>query len=188
MSMVNRRDFIKTNLAGIVGLSVLDNTLLFSRDTDTKTQVVVVKTQDRRQGVTAIMETLDYAPPAGKRVLIKPNFNTADPTPGSTHNDTLEQLITELRSRGGEDITIGESSGPPATGNVMVQKGIIQMADELNINIINYEDLTGDEWIHFNPAGIHQAVFHGRTLPSGIYYYTLFGSGFSKSGKMMFVR
>jgi uncharacterized protein (DUF362 family) len=163
MALVNRRDFLKTNLVGIAGLSLINQNLLFGSKTDTKTQVVVVKTDDRRQGVTAIMETLEYAPMAGKRVLIKPNFNTADPAPGSTHNDTLEQLITELRSRGGEDITIGESSGPPSTNTVMVQKGIIELADVLDFRIINYENLTGDEWIHFNPAGIHWA--NGFSIP-----------------------
>jgi uncharacterized protein (DUF362 family) len=163
MALLSRRDFIKTNLAGIVGLSVIDNSSLFGKNMDIKTRVVVVKTQDRRQGVTAIMETMDYTPMAGKRVLIKPNFNTADPTPGSTHNDTLEQLITELRSRGGEDITIGESSGPPATSGVMEQKGIIQLAEELNVTILNYEQLTSEEWVHFNPGGIHWA--NGYSLP-----------------------
>ena len=150
-----RRNFIKANLAGIASFTAMKSTPIFSDDKDTKTQVVVVKTQDRRQGVTTVMDVLDYAPPKGKRVLIKPNFNTSDPTPGSTHNDTLEQLITELRGSGGEDITIGESSGPPATKSVMEQKGIPQMADEINVNIINYEELNEDEWIHFNPEGIH---------------------------------
>ncbi len=163
MSTLNRRDFIKTNLAGIVCLSAMQSTLLYSEGTDTKARVVVVKTQDRRHGVNTIMDVLDYAPMEGRRVIIKPNFNTADPTPGSTHNDTLEQLIIELRSRGGEDITIGESSGPPATRNVMEQKGIFQMADELNVNIINYEELEEDEWIHFNSEDNHWA--NGFSIP-----------------------
>ena len=32
-----------------------------------------------------------------RRVLVKPNFNTADATPGSTHNDTLRALVRRLR-------------------------------------------------------------------------------------------
>lgn len=163
LSMLNRRDFIKTNLAGIVGLSMMEKTLLFGKVNALNTKVAVVKTEDRRQGVKTIMEILDYAPVQGKRVLIKPNFNTADPAPGSTHNDTLEQLITELRDRGGEDITIGESSGPPATSEVMAYKGIIQMAEDLDVNIINFETLQGDEWIHFNPEGIHWT--NGFSIP-----------------------
>ncbi|MCB8815429.1 hypothetical protein [Desulfosporosinus shakirovi] len=44
----------------------------------------------------------------GKTVLLKPNFNTADPAPGSTHNDTLEQLLLELQAAGPASLTVGE--------------------------------------------------------------------------------
>lgn len=163
LSILNRRNFIKTNLVGVAGISAMECTSLFSKDTDTNTRVVVVKTQDRLQGVNIVLNALDYATMEGRRVLIKPNFNTADPSPGGTHNDTLAQLITEIRNRGGEDITIGESSGPPATRDVMEQKGIFQMADELKVNIINYEELAEDQWVHFNPEGNHWA--NGFSIP-----------------------
>lgn len=162
-SLLNRRNFIKTNIAGIASLYALKSPLLFSNNRDAKSRIALVKTQDRRRGVKTIMDIMDYAPVEGKRVLIKPNFNTADPTPGSTHNDTLSQLIVELRDRGGQDITIGESSGPPATNNVLAQKGILNMANDLNVNIINYEELKGDDWVHFNPEGIHWT--NGFSLP-----------------------
>ncbi|MFC1561200.1 DUF362 domain-containing protein [Candidatus Latescibacterota bacterium] len=163
LSTLSRRNFIKTNLVGITGISAMECTSFFSRDVDTKTRVVVVKTQDRLQGVNTVINTLDYTSMEGRRVLIKPNFNTADPSPGSTHNDTLAQLITEIRNHGGEDITIGESSGPPVTRDVMEQKGIFKMADELKVNIINYEELAEDQWVHFNPEGIHWA--NGFSIP-----------------------
>ncbi|MFC1539377.1 DUF362 domain-containing protein [Candidatus Latescibacterota bacterium] len=155
MSIFNRRNFIKTNIAGLAGLSALEFNSQICKSANTKSQVVVVKTQDRSQGVTSVINALDASAMKGKRVLIKPNFNTADPTPGSTHNDTMKQLITDIRSFGGEDITIGESSGPPSTSGVLQQKGILQMADELAISTINYEELNDDEWIRFNPEGIH---------------------------------
>ncbi len=136
-------------------LPALSSKLFAEEASEQKAKVALVKTQDRRQGVKTVLNALYYAPMEGRQILIKPNFNTADPTPGSTHNDTLAQLITEIRSRGGENITIGESSGPPATKNVMEQKGIFQMAEELEVNIINYEELADDQWIHFNPEGIH---------------------------------
>ncbi len=54
-----------------------------------------------------------------KDVLLKPNFNTADPFPGSTHNDTLTYLILHLKEMGARSITIGERSGPPETSSVL---------------------------------------------------------------------
>ena len=59
-------------------------------------RVAFVKTDDRSRGVTASIAGLGINPAKGKDVLIKPNFNTADPCPGSTHNDTLAALIDEL--------------------------------------------------------------------------------------------
>lgn len=153
--MLDRRRFMKANLAGIAGLTISACNPVSGEAADARARVVLVKTQDRRQGVKAVLDTFGGDSPRGKRVLIKPNFNTADPTPGSTHNDTLSQLITELRSRGGENITIGESSGPPATSSVFQQKGILSMAEDMKVSVVNFEDLPEDQWTHFNPAGNH---------------------------------
>ena len=60
----------------------------------------MVKTEDRRSGVRASLSALGINPVKGKNVLIKPNFNTADPTPGSTHNDTLTTLAEVLWEMG----------------------------------------------------------------------------------------
>ena len=94
--------------------------MLLNRDqevvwADTGSPVAMVKTEDRSQGVRASLSALGINPVKGKDVLIKPNFNTADPTPGSTHNDTLSQIVRELQERDARSITLAESSGPPRT-------------------------------------------------------------------------
>ena len=58
-----------------------------------KSTVVFVNTQDRKTGVVSSIMALNMNPVKNKDVLIKPNFNTADVTPGSTHNDTLVALV-----------------------------------------------------------------------------------------------
>jgi len=73
----------------------------------------MVKTEDRRSGVRASLSALGINPVKGKNVLIKPNFNTADPTPGSTHNDTLTTLAEVLWEMGAKSITLGERSLRP---------------------------------------------------------------------------
>ncbi len=153
--MLNRRDFIKIQAAGLASLSILDCSSVLNGATGEKTRVVLVKTTDRKQGVTAVMKALDYPSMKGKRVVVKPNFNTADPTPGGTHNDTLSQLITEIRAVCGENITLAESSGPPVTRTVMEQKGTFQMAEEMKFSIVNFEEIGEDQWIPFNPIGSH---------------------------------
>ncbi|MFC1489699.1 DUF362 domain-containing protein [Candidatus Latescibacterota bacterium] len=166
MPIINRRNFIKTNLAGIAGLSAMELNLPDSHSAVSKSQVAVIKTDNRAHGVSSIIDMIDASSAKGRRILIKPNFNTADPTPGSTHNDTLKQVITDIRGLGGEDITLGESSGPPATGDVLSQKGILQMADDMNISIINYDELNDDGWVKFNPEGFHWA--DGFSIPRAV--------------------
>jgi uncharacterized protein (DUF362 family) len=92
---------------------------------------------------------------AGKDVVIKPNFNTADPAPAGTANETLAQLVTELQERDSKAITLGESSGPPNTGQVMAEKGIPDLASDMGFDVLNYEDIPDSDWIHFQPLGTH---------------------------------
>jgi uncharacterized protein (DUF362 family) len=91
----------------------------------------------------------------GKDVLLKPNFNTADPYPGSTHNDTLIDLITHLQDMGSKTITIGERSGPPDTSAVLRQKGIYDICRKMNVGLINFEELPSDGWVRMRPEKSH---------------------------------
>ncbi len=120
-----------------------------------KTRVAVVRTEDRVKGVAEVLRLLEFPSPEGKEVLLKPNFNTADPAPGSTHNDTLRELVSQLRKRGARAITIGERSGPPPTRKVMEEKGIFDLAKALDVRLINFEELPDEDWVHLNPPGNH---------------------------------
>ncbi|NIM89498.1 MAG: DUF362 domain-containing protein [Candidatus Aminicenantes bacterium] len=152
---LNRREFIKGSMIGLACLPNLDFSSFLEKEKSRKTKIALFKTQDRKQGVSKVLEALDFAPVKGKKVMIKPNFNTADPVPASAHNDTLIQLIQELRERGAVEITVGERSGPPPTQKVMEDKGIFRLAQEMNFKIINYEELEEKDWVHFNPPGNH---------------------------------
>jgi uncharacterized protein (DUF362 family) len=152
---MNRRDFLKQSAAGAAALSTVGRTFVRPAAAQTTANVALVKTLDRPKGVPAAIKLLALPSPKGKKVVIKPNFNTADPTPGSTHNDTLRQLVLEMKARGASQITIAERSGPPATKSVIDAKGIPAMGEELGFDIINFEDLPPEGWAHFNPPGNH---------------------------------
>ncbi|MGD0400838.1 MAG: DUF362 domain-containing protein [Syntrophobacteraceae bacterium] len=117
-------------------------------------RVAFVKTDDRSRGVTASIAGLGINPVKGKDVLIKPNFNTADPCPGSTHNDTLVALIDELWKMGAKSVSLGERSYPP-TMRVMMEKGILPLIEERDVRIINFDDLAKSDWIEFKPKDSH---------------------------------
>jgi uncharacterized protein (DUF362 family) len=116
--------------------------------------VVLAKTADRKGGVKASLKALGINPAKGKHVLIKPNFNTADPTPGSTHNDTLASLVEELWRMGARSISVGERSWP-LTRNVMDRKGVLPILEKLNVRVIDFDDLKDPDWVEFKPKGSH---------------------------------
>ena len=117
-------------------------------------RVVLKETVDRKQGVRASLRALEINPVKGRRVLIKPNFNTDDPTPGSTHNDTLRALIETLWEMGAETVSVGERSYPP-TREVIEKKGIVPMLYTLDVKMIDFDDLEVKDWVGFSPKNSH---------------------------------
>ena len=117
-------------------------------------QVAFVKTEDRKYGVDTSLNALKINPVKGKDVLIKPNFNTADITPGSTHNDTLAALVEKLWAMGAKSVSLGERSYPP-TVEVMEQKRILPLLEKLNVKVIDFDTLNEKDWIAFKPKGTH---------------------------------
>jgi len=117
-------------------------------------QVAFVKTEDRKYGVDTSLNALKINPVKGKDVLIKPNFNTADITPGSTHNDTLVALVEKLWAMGARSISLGERSYPP-TVEVMEKKGVLPLLEKLNVKVIDFDTLNEKDWIAFKPKGTH---------------------------------
>ncbi len=86
--------------------------------------------------------------------MIKPNFNTADIPPGSTHNDTFVALVEEVWEMGAKSISLGERSYPP-TREVMEKKGILPILDKLNVKIIDFDNLADEDWVLFKPKKSH---------------------------------
>ncbi len=122
-----------------------------------KSPVSLVKAQDRREGVRAAVELLALPEDqfSGKEVVLKPNFNSADPFPGSTHNDTLVALIELLRELGAKGITVADRSGMGVTRSVMETKGIFQLAEQMGFKAIPIDELPAGEWEHLPLEGSH---------------------------------
>ncbi len=158
---MNRREFIigstgvMLSMSGLCGKELSEAGKKGPRGKRRSAVVAVVRTSDRAQGVKTAIDLLGANPVRGRQVLIKPNFNTADPYPGSTHNETLVALIGHLRQMGAASLTIGERSGPPATAKVIREKGIAEICREQNVGLINFEDLPREKWIRLRPAQSH---------------------------------
>ncbi len=116
--------------------------------------VTLAKVDDRTEGVQRSLRAVDMAPVKGREVLIKPNFNTADITPGSTHNDTLVALVEALWDMGAGSVAIGERSYP-RTRRVMEEKGILPLLKERDVRVIDFDTLQEEDWVYFQPKGSH---------------------------------
>ncbi len=119
-----------------------------------KSRVAFVGTEDRKSGVSLSIKTLGINPVKNKDVLIKPNFNTADRTPGSTHNDTLVALVDEVWQMGAKSVSLGERSYP-RTRSVMEQKGILPLMEARDVSIIDFDDLDPKDWVKVEPKESH---------------------------------
>ena len=149
---ISRRDFLKYSgtaggalLLGIHGGAVMANR---------KSRVAFVGTENRKTGVSLSIKSLGINPVKNKDVLIKPNFNTADRTPGSTHNDTLVALVEEVWGMGAKSVSLGERSYPP-TLSVMEQKGILALMEARDVKIIDFDELDQKDWIKVKPEESH---------------------------------
>ena len=109
-------------------------------------QVYVVETSDRREGVRMLLGEFGDIDFRDKSVALKANFNSADPPPASTHLDTLEALMGYLRGAGAGDVTLAERSGMGNTRAVLESMGAYNLGERLGFDVVSLDDLGADGW------------------------------------------
>ncbi|MHA1966420.1 MAG: DUF362 domain-containing protein [Candidatus Hodarchaeales archaeon] len=134
--------------------------------------VFLISTNNRLEGMKAIFSHFSslFDSMRDKHVVIKPNFNTADPPPASTDIKILRDLIIHLKDLSAKKITIAERSGPVNTQEAMESKGLFDLQKELGgFDIIDLSTIPESEYIHFKPEkskshwknGFHYAkIYH----------------------------
>jgi uncharacterized protein (DUF362 family) len=152
---ISRRDFVRGVSAGLAVLPLAGTERFVQALAPRRSRVALVRTSDRRHGVAEALRLFGVEGVAGKRVVLKPNFNSADEPPASTHPDTLAQIVVEMQARGARRITLGESSGPPETRGVMEKKGIFDLARDLRFDVVDFERIADRDWVAFGPANTH---------------------------------
>jgi uncharacterized protein (DUF362 family) len=120
-----------------------------------KSKVAVVLDPDRVSGTRKVVDTLGMPDLKGKSVLVKPNLNTADPAPGSTHIDTLRTMIELIKEQGPRKIVVGDRSGPSKTSKVFQEKGILSLAEELGFECLMFDEMPKSNYVKVKPPGSH---------------------------------
>jgi uncharacterized protein (DUF362 family) len=118
-------------------------------------RVALIRTDDRAQGVQRALDLLGLNPVAARTVFLKPNFNSADVSPGSTHSSTLRALVERLWAMGAQAITLGDRSGMGDTRAVLQAMGVFDLASELGFDTIVFDELGAEDWVPADAPGSH---------------------------------
>jgi len=105
----------------------------------------------------AVRQAFEFIAPdfSSKRVLIKPNFNSADPPPGSTDPAVLEETIRQVQGLGAGRIQVGDRSGMASTRQVMQRLGVPAMVETYGVEWIDFSGLPADQWERMTFDGCH---------------------------------
>ena len=119
-----------------------------------RSTVFLIRSEDRVEAVRQAFESIapDFY---NKRVLIKPNFNSADPPPGSTDPAMLEETIRQVHNLGAGRIQVGDRSGMASTRQVMQRLGVPAMVETYGVEWIDFSGLPADQWERMTFDGCH---------------------------------
>ncbi len=117
--------------------------------------VALASTTDRAAGVRQALDLFGANPVRGRHVLVKPNYNSADEAPGSTHPDTLRTLLASLTDMGARSLTLADRSGMGATPQVLAQRGVFDLAKSFGARVVVLDELAADAWDMANGDGWH---------------------------------
>jgi uncharacterized protein (DUF362 family) len=109
-------------------------------------KVYVIKTENREEGIKKLMRYSGLSNLSGNEVVIKANYNSADPFPASTHLHTLSAIVDFLKEKGAS-VIIAERSGMGDTEEVLKRMGVLKLADKKEFDIVILDDLRAEDWI-----------------------------------------
>ena len=120
-----------------------------------KSKVFIAYTPDRVVGTRKVVAAFGMPDLKDRTVLIKPNFNTADPPPGSTHNDTLRTVVEMIKEKEPKRVVVGDRSGPAKTSEVFREKGIFALSEELGFDCLVFDEMPSERWTRIVPPESH---------------------------------
>jgi uncharacterized protein (DUF362 family) len=159
---MNRRTFLK-HTAALCALPLSSSRA--DVPSAPRAQVAVVRTDDRAAGVRRAIDLLGRSS-LGAHLFIKPNYNSADPTPGSTHPEVLRALLSKMREMGVTQFTIGDRSGMGDTRRVLQACGVFEIAEPFGAQVLVLDEIPAEGWKHFSPPSSHWE--RGFALPRAV--------------------
>jgi uncharacterized protein (DUF362 family) len=136
---------------------------------------VVSKVKDTGDVRASVSRSLDLIGGIGKlagkgdTVMVKPNFNSPDPPPGSTDLDFL-RVVLELLLTTGAKVVVGESSGAlwRPTQKTVEKLGVPKLLAGMGVELITFDDHPLD-WVEIDTGGDYLKT---ATMPKSAYQAT----------------
>ncbi|MGY5854804.1 MAG: DUF362 domain-containing protein [Candidatus Thorarchaeota archaeon] len=119
------------------------------------TKVFAASGPDRKSIIPKLLDQLDLSNISGKHLVVKANFNSADPFPAATHIDTLRLLVERIQSVGSSKITLVARSGMGNTKGVLEQMGVLALSEEFGFSVVILDELKADDYVLITPEGSH---------------------------------
>ncbi|MCS6779783.1 MAG: DUF362 domain-containing protein [Geminicoccaceae bacterium] len=92
---------------------------------------------------------------SGKRLVLKANFNSADPFPAASAPDTLDALVARLASMRPSRFTLAERSGMGDTRAVLRQAGVPALAARHGLEVLVLDELGPEGWVAVRWPDLH---------------------------------
>jgi uncharacterized protein (DUF362 family) len=118
-------------------------------------EVFLIKTSDRKNGIHTLMDEFNLNEFLGKSVALKANFNSNDPFPASTHIDTLEYIIMNLKEWGIKEVVLAERSGMGNTHQILEDLGVFELSEKLDFKVIILDEEPKESWIKISNSDNH---------------------------------
>jgi uncharacterized protein (DUF362 family) len=141
----------------------------FVRDKKALVSIVSAANRELKQAIRLAVDIIGGVGKSFKpddRVLLKANYNSDDPFPGSTDSGFLIAIVDFFREEGITDLTLGERSGWPwmPTANVLKEMGVFETAETLGLPIIDFDSgpwmdvKLGKEANWWDKIGFHKSL------------------------------
>jgi uncharacterized protein (DUF362 family) len=128
------------------------NTITVTPQAEKEEIAAIAYSADIAKGVDEVVQktgNLDFIKP-GQKVLIKPNVNSDDPAPGTTHPEALAEMVRLVKAKGAYVVVGDRSNAQWNTISAMKATGMYDAAKNAGADeIVGFED---EEWIRVTPV------------------------------------
>jgi len=157
---------------GVQGIGITDSNYYTKDDKVLVSRVHAC--QDVKEGISTSVELIggfEKIMERSSEIFLKPNFNTADPSPASSDPDFIEALIELLYEHGASKVVLGESSmASLSTREVLEKAGMLRRAQRAGAEIAVFDE---GEWISAEIGGryLKKVSLPQRALRAGTLIY-----------------